>query len=460
MKSPLPPQKGAPETVSPSSHVAATIANRKIPETFTLRQATRYGGVTLLSDFVRAQGIDRALEEAFGQDKPPCATYSLPESLRHLLDGSLLGLERIWHFEELEQEPLRCVKRGRERLPDFTLLYRELARVDTAEKLGRLRWVGEQLVRQALAAQSWSVLNFDSTVETLYGEQEGTRLGANPHKRGRPSYHPLLCRERTSGLVVNSRLRPGDAGTATGAVDFLTQSVARLPRSSRRRLLLRADRGFDAEPLYARCEQRGWHSVVKLRVTPDLASQIWTHAEHGRWRRIETAADTLLEVTNVEFQRQRWSRPRRVVVTRRRDPATPQGHLWDAVGYNDAAYVTDLDWAPEDIAAFSDKRADVEKAIHELKEDFGIDRVPTGQFLPNAADLELTILAFNLLGLSQREILGWAVLQRAKTLRRRVVALAGQLIHTAGRWVLTLAETCRWQPDLLRARQKLAALGP
>jgi hypothetical protein len=39
----------------------------------------------------------------------------------------------------------------------------------------------------------------------------------------------------------------------------------------------------------------------------------------------------------------------------------------------------------------------VEKAIHELKEDFGIDRVPTGQFLPTAADLELKVLAFNLL---------------------------------------------------------------
>jgi hypothetical protein len=446
--------------VSPSSHVTPSMVNRKIRETFTLRRATRYGGFNLLSDFVRAQGIDRAFAEAFGRDKAPWATYALPETLRHLLDGYLLGLERVWHFEELEQEPLLCLKRGRERLPDFTLLYRELARIDTPEKLGRLRGVGEQLLRRALARQTWSVLDFDSTVETLYGSQEGARVGPNPHKRGRPSYHPLLCRERASGLIVNSRLRPGDTGTATGAVSFLGQSVARLPWSRRRTILIRADRGFDHEALYVRAERRGWHYVVKLRVTPDLASRIWTHAHEGRWHRIETEEETVLEVAELQFRRGCWSRSRRVILTRRRDPENPQGHLWDALGYNYAAYVTDLDWAPEDIARFYDKRADVEKAIHELKEDFGIDHVPTSQFLPNAADLELKILAFNLLVLYQRQALQWPVLQRAKTLRRRLLALAGQLIRTAGQWVLKLAEGWRWQADLLRARHWLAALGP
>ncbi len=446
--------------MSPSSHARPPIVNRNIRERFALRWATRYGGFNLLSDFVRAQGVDHALAAAFGRDKAPWATYSLPESLRHLLDGYLLGLERIWHFEELEQEPLLLVKRGRERLPDFTLLYRELARFDTPDQLGRLRWVGEQLVRRALARQRWYVLDLDSTVEPLYGEQEGARRGPNPHKRGRPSYHPLLCRERQSGLIVNSRLRPGDTGTATGAAAFLSQSVARLPWSRRRPILFRADRGFDHEALYARSERRGWHYVVKLRVTPDLASRIWAHATEGRWRRIETDDETVLEVAELRFQRRCWSRPRRVILTRRRDPENPQGHLWDALGYNYAAYVTDLDWAPEDIARFYDKRADVEKAIHELKEDFGIDRVPTSRFLPNAADLELKILAFNLLVLYQRQALGWSVLQRAKTLRRRVIALAGQLIRTAGQWILKLAAGWRWQADLLRARQRLAALGP
>ena len=442
-----------------SCHRPSRLTNRKIRETFTLRRATRYGGFNALSDFVGAQGIDRALTTTFGADKAPWATYSLPETLPHLLDGYLLGLERIWHFAELEQEPLLCVKRGRDRLPDFTLLYRELARFDSGAMLGRLRAVGEDLVRRAVATQTWYTLDCDSTVETLYGTQEGARLGPNAHKRGRLSYHPLLCRERKSGLVIHTRLRPGDTNTASGAVDFVVASVARLPHARRRMVVLRADRGFDIAALYAQCERRGWHYVVKLRVMADIASRIWTHATEGRWERIPDDGDTAVEVSEVRVHRKCWGRARRVVLLRRRDPANPQGHLWDAAGYNYAAYVTDLDWAPADIVAFYDKRADMEK-IHELKEDFGIDRIGSSHFGANAADLELKILAFNLLVLYQSQALGWTVHRRAQTLRRRVIAIAGQLIRTAGQWVLKLAATGPAPASLRRVRLQLAALGP
>jgi hypothetical protein len=443
-----------------ASHTSPAVANRKVHETFTLHRATRYGGFNALSDFVAAHGVDRALTNAFRTDKAPWATYRLPETLRHLLDGYLLGVERVWHFAELEQEPLLCVKRDRERLPHYTLLYRDLARFETPGALSRLRTVGEDLLRRALAEQPWYTLDCDSTVETVYGEQDGARPGPNPHKRGRASYHPLLCRERKSGLMVHSQLRPGDTGSATGAVGFLRQSVARLPHSRRRTVLIRADRGFDVEALYAWCERRGWHYVIKLRVTADLASRIWTHAAQGRWRMVDAEAATPIEVAELRFRRGCWSRVRRVVLTRRRDAENPQGHLWDAAGYNYAAYVTDVDWAPEDVVAFYDKRADMEKAIHELKEDFGIDRIPSSTFGANAADLELKVLAFNLLVLYQRQALGWSVRQRAKTLRRRVIAIAGQLIRTAGQWGLKLAEGWAGHADLARARQHLATLGP
>ncbi len=413
-----------------------------------------------MSDWVRAAGIDAALTEAFAAEKAPWATYSVPETLRHLLDGYLLGGERVWHVADLEQEPLLCAKRDRARLPDYTVLYRDLARFEESGLLGRLRAVSEGLVRQALAAQPWYTLDCDSTVETVYGTQEGARPGPNPHKRGRASYHPLLCRERRSGLVIHSRRRPGDPGPGTDAVGFITQSVARLPYSRRRAVLVRADRGFDAEALYAVCERRGWPYRVKLRVTADLASRIWTHAADGRWRRLDPDAPETGEVAEFRCSRQGWTRARRVIVTRRRDAENPQGHLWDAAGYNYAAYVTDLTGPPADLVACYDTRADMEKAIHELKADVGIDRIRSSSFGANAADLELKVLAFNLLVLYQRQALGWTLLHRAKTLRRRLITVAGQLIRTAGQWGLKLGADWAGQADLVRVRAHLAPLGP
>lgn len=43
-------------------------------------------------------------------------------------------------------------------------------------------------------------------------------------------------------------------------------------------------------------------------------------------------------------------------------------------------------------------RADVERTIHELKEHFGIDRISTSPFGANAADPELKVPAYDLLG--------------------------------------------------------------
>lgn len=80
--------------MTPSCHAPRPIANRKIHEEASPRRLTRYAGFNALSDFVAAQGIDRGLTDAFGPEKAPWATYTLPETLRHLLDGYLLGLER------------------------------------------------------------------------------------------------------------------------------------------------------------------------------------------------------------------------------------------------------------------------------------------------------------------------------------------------------------------------------
>jgi hypothetical protein len=85
--------------------------------------------------------------------------------------------------------------------------------------------------------------------------------------------------------------------------------------------------------------------------------------------------------------------------------------------------------------AFYDKRADMEEAIHELTDEFGVDRISSISLGANVVHLALTVLAFILLVPYQRQILGWqrqilgwSVRQRAKTLRRRVLAIVGQVI--------------------------------
>ncbi len=39
------------------------------------------------------------------------------------------------------------------------------------------------------------ILDLNSSVETVYGNQQGAAVGVNSHKRGRKSYNPILVFE-------------------------------------------------------------------------------------------------------------------------------------------------------------------------------------------------------------------------------------------------------------------------
>ena len=73
------------------------------------------------------------------------------------------------------------------------------------------------------------VFHLDSVVLTLYGKQQGARLGYNPKKKGRRSYHPFLCFEAHGQEFWHGSLRPGDAATNTGARALVRRCLEKVP---------------------------------------------------------------------------------------------------------------------------------------------------------------------------------------------------------------------------------------
>jgi hypothetical protein len=383
--------------------------------------------------------MDRKLAERFGSVKASWAKWKLDRVLRIFLDAAFAGVERIWHFADLETEPLLCALHGAERLPDVKTLYRELRRFEDPELLASLHGLMREEVQEALAGQDRVVLELDSTVETLYGRQEGAEVGPNPHKPGRPSYHPLLARERISDLIVHHKLRPGSAGTATGLVEFLGESLDIVTGDGKKReVLVRMDRGFESGDALDLLEKRGVGYVVKMRASWGLFSFAARLAPNG-WTRVETEQGEV-RVTSFLWKRPTsWTKFRRVVVMRKKETDSLQGNLFDELGWSYALYVTDRDWAEEDVVRFYDKRADIERTICETKNDLSIDHVPTASFGANAADLALKILARNLLVLYRTHALHLTTRIRVMTLRRRFLHVAGRVVRRAGRWLLRLS---------------------
>ena len=440
------------------------IVNKNIKEEFTLKNATLYGGYNLFSDYLACNGLDRLLEQQLSGMKAPWATYEMPTVCRTLIDGYSLGLRNIYQFEGIENDPLLCAKRGMEKLPDQTVLRKDLNnQFKTDEDVNRLRRVKAQQVRGVMKRLDGNlVLEYDSTVDTGYGSQEGLEVGTNPHKRGRASYHPQLCRERKSGLSVWSRLRPGNTVSSTDFLDFLDESWEVVPKRFKRKrkglckVLSRMDSGYESEDIFSWHEERGIGYVSKMTMRGNFWLKIFC-IPRSNYRKINTEAGEV-EVFSFHFKRDSWSKHRRVVVVRWKDESNrSQTNLFDALGYTYAAFVTDLDWDEEDIYRFYDKRADVENHIREAKYDFFINHISTENFHANSADLELRLLALNQLVLFSKNILRQdSPRPFASTIRRRWLMIPAKLLGGSRQLTLKLSDWFPYRDDWIFYRENLA----
>jgi hypothetical protein len=247
---------------------------RKLAISFGERSLTHYGGAYLLHRFLTQIGFKDAVasELRLAQRNN---RYSVGQMLLALLYPMILGLERIETTQLLRQNGVFQYLTGLPSYPDATTLRRFLLRV-APTALPKLRALHDRfLYRMSVRPRRPARLLFDvdSTVLVVYGHQEQARIGYNPIKRGRPSYHPLLCFEGQSKDVWHGELRPGDAHTASGTRDLLTACFAKVPAGVRS-VIVRADKGFYDHALVEWLEAHAARFVIVARLTAPIKRKL------------------------------------------------------------------------------------------------------------------------------------------------------------------------------------------
>ncbi|WP_052100727.1 transposase [Porphyromonas gulae] len=71
-------------------------------------------------------------------------------------------------------------------------------------------------------------LDFDSTVMTRYGEQQGATKGYNPSKPSRVGHHPLMAFLSDHKMVANCWLRLGNTTASNNFLAFLQDTLDKL----------------------------------------------------------------------------------------------------------------------------------------------------------------------------------------------------------------------------------------
>ena len=431
---------------------------RKIEVSFEEPHLTHFAGMCLIQWFCQKLGLRRWLQRHL-RPAPRYREYHPADMILAILYAIIAGMDRVNETQILQYNGAFQRLVGLHRFPDQTAIRRFLKRL-TPNHIRQIVRVHDRL-RQLLFdrphPRTSLVFDLDSTVLVVYGRLvEGARVGYNPKKRGRRSYHPLLAFESRFQEFWHGSLRPGDAGASTGAVPFLKVCLAKVPpHLPRSRLRFRLDAGFYSRRTveFLDGERYGYVIVAKGYKPIKVRAQACTFTRlRNGW-----------EVGEFRFQPPKWTQPRRFVVVRRPIPADPmeakQLTLFKDTQYVYHVLVTNLRTSAWRVYRFYALRARIEKHIRELLYDYPLAKIPTQDWLPNVAFFQLLLFAFDLAHYFKRLCLPRRYRYKTlKTIRMELLVLPGQLVRSKKQYRLKLPAYYHFKDTFLTAMAAIQKL--
>jgi Transposase DDE domain group 1 len=310
--------------------------------------------------------------------------------------------------------------------------------------------LGEVLVRAwrtgAGPGQGRLVIDVDSFVGEVCGRlKQGAAYGYTKVL----GYHPILATRADTREVLHIRLRKGSANTSKGMLRFCDELIARVTRAGADGVkLLRADSGFWSNKVFMRLEKAGWQYSIGVRMHKAIHAAVEA-IEESAWQKVEDYPK------EGEAQIAETTHGGRRLIVRRTRLLGPQAELWP--DWRHFAFLTNR---TEDIALVEAEHRDhavIEQVIVDLK-DQALAHFPSGEFNANGAWTVLGALAHNLLRWTQLLGLPASTVRAARTLRRRLITIAGRLTRHGRSWTLHLPARWPWHGDYITALARIRAL--
>lgn len=393
---------------------------------------THFGGIYLIQHFCKFLGIKRRLQR-YIRVYQRNNHYSTSDLLLAIIYTTVAGLGRLNSARILQYNGSFQSIVGLKSFPNATTLRRFLLRL-IPKNLQQLRAVHDFFRQKVLPyphLPTSVVLDFDTTILTVYGKLEKAVIAYNPYKPGRASYHPLLCFEAHTQDCIHEEFRPGGEPTGLEKKKFIKESLAKLP-SSIYRIRIRGDsKWYDRKILPFLDEKKVGYAIV-ARVSQPI-QRIIGGLRYHEFRKGWEAAE-------FQYQPHQYT-PHRFIVVRRPVPEKDDGQLTLFTLKKHAYHVvvTNLDLPPESVWRFYQDRARIELNIKELKWDYYLSKIPTKRFLANQTYFHLLLFTYNIVNWFKRLCLPrqfqYATLQ---TIRREFLVLPARLVKSGSKNLLRL----------------------
>jgi len=409
---------------------------RKFNFSFNAKGLTRYGGILLFQRFCKFLALRRFLQRSMNWPRYDHLKFQPVDMFLAHLYAIIAGIGRIENTQTLAHNGLLPPLLGLPNFPHRKTLRDFLHRFDK-KSLENLQAVHDKLRAELFGRMGLlysAIIDCDTTVLTVFGNQESTEVGYNRKYRGKRSYAPILSSEGKTGLSLGMELRAGNVAASTGALIFLRQMLGKLPSSiAASRTRLRLDGAFYDKDILLPLERDGYGYVSVATMTGPLIKAMVAAKYHEFAQGWEAAEFT--------YTPWKWNEEHRFAVVRRPSVLesdklkeslfTLKKHTYHR------ALVHNLALEPESVWRSYTDRANQELLIREFKDSFFMAKIPTRSFWANAAYMEMILWAYDLAVVFQMLCLPPEVQQwNIATLRRELWWLPAEWVRTDNRnWI-------------------------
>lgn len=271
------------------------------------------------------------------------------------------------------------------------------------------------------------LLDFDSTDDPTYGEQEGSYYHGY---YGQHMYHPLLVFDGHSGHLITALLRAGNTHASNSSVAILKRIVGALrQRWPGVAIEIRADGGFAVPALYDYCEDEGITYTIALITNERLKEMGKDLLEEATQEHQRTDKKARLFGEDL-YGAASWEKERRVVY---KAEAMEQGT-------NRRFVVSTRADRPKELYEFYACRGEAENWIKDFKVHMKADRLSCHRFIANQFRLLLHACAYWLMDALRRKLIeSGARRMQLDTLRLGLIKIGGRVKELATKVRLHLA---------------------
>ena len=272
---------------------------------FTDKEITPYGGLVLLKKMIDRSGMKEFLKTLTLPQPGSNRGFNPIDIIMSFMLSIWCGANRFVHTEITRRdEALRKIfeLKSIPSSPTLTRFFKKFSYRLNNEIFGQIyKWFFNNLQFNNLT------IDFDSTVLTRYGDQQGAKKGYNPQKPGRKSHHPLMAFIDDCNMVANFWMRPGNTGASSNFFNFLDDTLDKL--QDKKIGLLRADSGFFSESIVDYLENKNINYVIAAKFYPSIKKTI---AKAKTWLALAEG----VEISEGMFQSPEWKASRRIIIMR------------------------------------------------------------------------------------------------------------------------------------------------